>query len=76
MGCNIDHSVTDVVNKLNQQQPFLPKDLYEKCLIFIRDEVEQEQLNELFHALKKFDLATTSEQAKRIATITNIISGE
>lgn len=63
--CNIDHSKADVVKKLQSQESFLPKELYNKAALFLEQEHTQLTLNELFHLLKKYDLATNEEQQKR-----------
>ncbi|WP_106495266.1 group-specific protein [Lentibacillus sp. Marseille-P4043] len=63
--CNIDHSYQDVVKKLENQKEFLPADLYEQVSRFLDNEHSQETLNELFHLLKKYDLASKTEQEDR-----------
>jgi hypothetical protein len=63
--CNIDHSKDDVVKKLQSQESFLPKELYNKAALFLEQEHTQLTLNELFHLLKKYDLVTEEEQQKR-----------
>ncbi|WP_078555597.1 group-specific protein [Bacillus alkalicellulosilyticus] len=63
--CKLDHSLEDVKKKLEQQQSFLPVSLVQKCEAFLEQEPTQLQLNELFHLLKKYDLATKVEQQER-----------
>lgn len=63
--CNIDHSAEDVIKKLQSQESFMPKELYNKAAQFLETEHTQLTLNELFHLLKKYDLATEEEQQKR-----------
>ena len=63
--CNIDHSKADVSKKLQSQESFLPKELYNEAALFLEREHTQLTLNELFHLLKKYDLATEEEQQKR-----------
>ncbi len=63
--CNIDHSKEDVIKKLQSQESFLPKELYKKAVQFLELERTQLTLNELFHLLKKYDLAPEEEQQKR-----------
>lgn len=63
--CNIDHSKEDVMNKLQSQEGFLPKELFTKAVQFLEVEHSQQILNELFHLLKKYDLAPKEEQQER-----------
>ncbi|MEH7382315.1 hypothetical protein V7138_17780 [Bacillus sp. JJ1533] len=63
--CNIDHSKEDVSKKLQSQENFLPKELYNKAAQFLETERTQLTLNELFHLLKKYDLAPKEEQQER-----------
>jgi hypothetical protein len=63
--CNLDHSRQDVMKKLSGQKPFLPVDLVEQCNNFLSTSVNQEQLNELFHLLKKYDLSSDEEREIR-----------
>lgn len=63
--CNIDHSYQDVVNKLESQHACLPADLSEQVNFFLDKDHSQQTLNELFHLLKKYDLASAAEQVDR-----------
>jgi len=63
--CNIDHSREDVVKKLKSQELFLPEGLAGKLGSFLKKEHDQETLNELFHLLKKYDLASEAERKER-----------
>jgi hypothetical protein len=63
--CKLDHPVEDVVNKLESQKSFLPADIYSKCQQFLESNPTQLELNELFHLLKKYDLASEEEQQSR-----------
>ncbi|RFB19266.1 group-specific protein [Bacillus sp. HNG] len=63
--CNIDHTLEDVVKKLQSQETFLPKELYHNAIQFLETERTQLTLNEFFHLLKKYDLASEEEQQKR-----------
>ncbi|MGP7818243.1 hypothetical protein [Niallia sp. 01092] len=63
--CNIDHSYEDVVKKLESQQNLLPEVLVEDLYSFLKNNQSQQMLNELFHLLKKYDLASEEEQNKR-----------
>lgn len=63
--CNIDHSHEDVVKKLQSQESLLPSDLAGTLYAFLEKEHAQERLNELFHLLKKYDLASKEERKHR-----------
>jgi len=63
--CSIDHSHEDVVKKLESQESFLPDELAGKLHQLLAEGQPQETLNELFHLLKKYDLASVSERAER-----------
>lgn len=71
--CNIDHSHEDVVKKLKSQEEFLPEELNQKIHHFLEKDHSQETLNEVFHLLKKYDLAEISEQEERNKKITALI---
>lgn len=68
--CNIDHSPEDVEKKLESQEPFLPQVLAGKLHQFLTEEQSQETLNEMFHLLKKYDLASESEKEERNQKLT------
>jgi uncharacterized secreted protein with C-terminal beta-propeller domain len=63
--CTIDHSLEDVKAKLESQAPFLPKEISEKLERFLNEQLDQHTLNEIFHLLKKYDLADAEEQRAR-----------
>ena len=63
--CTIDHSVEDVLAKLNEQQAFLPLGIYESVLRFLKEKRDKETLNDVFHLLKKYDLADEEERGLR-----------
>jgi hypothetical protein len=63
--CKLDHSVADVEKKLEEQAPFLPADLTEKLRALLQTDLSQAQCNELFHLLKKYDLASAEERQQR-----------
>ncbi|MGM8211524.1 hypothetical protein ACLIBH_01895 [Virgibacillus sp. W0430] len=72
--CNIDHSLADVRKKLSDQSEFLPEHITKQCRILLTNEPDQLLLNELFHLLKKYDLASETEKQKRneqIVQLTN-----
>ncbi|MGM8364924.1 hypothetical protein ACLIBG_05495 [Virgibacillus sp. W0181] len=72
--CNIDHSVEDVKQKLADQQDHLPDDIYQECKKFLNGEQDQQSLNELFHLLKKYDLASEAEKTKRNEQMMKLIN--
>ncbi|CAM5789731.1 MULTISPECIES: hypothetical protein [Brevibacillus] len=63
--CRLDHSTEDVRNKLAEQTPFLPPALAAQLNGLLTETLSQETLNELFHLLKKYDLATPEERIQR-----------
>ncbi|PID03221.1 MULTISPECIES: group-specific protein [unclassified Sporosarcina] len=63
--CAIDHTQQDVVEKLAEQRAFMPEKLVKSCELFLSKSLSQETLNEVFHLLKKYDLATETERAER-----------
>lgn len=63
--CTIDHPPSAVIQKLIEQQAFLPVDLVEGCKVFLSTSLDQETLNEVFHLLKKYDLAVEDERSER-----------
>lgn len=71
--CNINHTHIDVMNKLQNQECFLPADLASTLRTFLELNQDQETLNEVFHLLKKYDLASTAEQADRNTKLGNFV---
>ena len=63
--CSIDHSYGDVLNKLESQGDYLPDSLEQDLYKFLQRNLSQETLNELFHLLKKYDLASSEEKIER-----------
>ncbi len=55
----------DVTKKLSEQKSFLPADLFIVSNQLLEKRPNQNTLNELFHFLKKYDLASKEEQAER-----------
>lgn len=72
--CNIDHSQEDVTKKLDSQRDFLSSDTADKISRFLTAPRPQAELNELFHLLKKYDLASEEEQTERNKKIDALIS--
>ncbi|MGM7702792.1 hypothetical protein ACSVDE_13770 [Pseudalkalibacillus sp. Hm43] len=75
MGCNIDHTLEDVQAKLEAQRTFLPEEVVQMSERFLAKGPSQDQLNELFHLLKKYDLADEEEQHERNRQITALTTG-
>lgn len=63
--CPIDHSLTDVRKKLAEQKKFLPDEISTGVEGYLTEVVSQDELNDIFHLLKKYDLASTEERAER-----------
>ena len=63
--CPIDHTPEQVKGKLNSQYSFLPENVYNGAFNLLNQKPSQETLNELFHLLKKYDLAEPQEQKQR-----------
>lgn len=63
--CNIDHTREDVLKKFQAQYEFMPEETREEVNQFLTKELNQETLNELFHLLKKYDLASEAERQER-----------
>lgn len=72
--CNLDHSREDVLKKLESQREFLPSGLYAQTQEYLRQELSQAVLNELFHLLKKYDLISAEEQRERVAKLTELFN--
>ncbi len=63
--CKLEHSQEDVKNKFESQEAFLPEEIKTLFNQFFTKEHTQDILNEVFHLLKKYDLASTEEQNER-----------
>ncbi|PGD61519.1 group-specific protein [Bacillus wiedmannii] len=73
MACNIDHSMEDVMNKLESQKSFLPEVIFKELKVFLRRNHSQEILNDIFHLLKKYDLVSEEEREMRNTQLLLII---
>ncbi|WP_347551138.1 hypothetical protein ABFG93_04925 [Pseudalkalibacillus hwajinpoensis] len=71
--CTIDHSYSDVLTKLKGQADYMPDSLVQGINRFLEKTLSQEALNELFHLLKKYDLASQEEREKRNEEIDELI---
>ncbi|EKN62559.1 group-specific protein [Neobacillus bataviensis LMG 21833] len=63
--CKLDHTQEDVKSKYDSQAAFLPEELKPLFDQFFAKEHTQDILNEVFHLLKKYDLASVEEQDER-----------
>ncbi|MDM5330372.1 hypothetical protein [Neobacillus sp. CF12] len=63
--CKLNHSIEDVKNKFESQVAFLPAEVKPLFEHFITKEHTQDLLNEVFHLLKKYDLASKEERNAR-----------
>ncbi|MEH7112632.1 hypothetical protein V7124_09670 [Neobacillus niacini] len=63
--CKLNHSQEDVRSKYDAQTPFLPDDMKPLFEQFFTKEHTQDLLNEVFHLLKKYDLASEEERNAR-----------
>ncbi|MBO8163354.1 MAG: group-specific protein [Brevibacillus sp.] len=73
--CKLDHSQEDVRSKLSAQQEHLPHDLYLALAGWLSRPQPQPALNEVFHLLKKYDLAAEAEQAERNKKLLMMLNG-
>ncbi|KAA0779424.1 MULTISPECIES: group-specific protein [Bacillus] len=73
MACNIDHSMEDVMSKLESQKSFLPEVIFKELKLFLRGNHSQEILNDIFHLLKKYDLVSEEEREMRNTQLLLII---
>lgn len=63
--CKLNHSQEDVRNKYDSQEVFLPEDMKSLFEQFFSKEHTQNLLNEVFHLLKKYDLASEEDRNER-----------
>ncbi|WP_433772491.1 hypothetical protein [Bacillus wiedmannii] len=73
MVCNIDHSIEDVINKLESQKNFLSEEIFKGVKEFLQGNHSQKILNDVFHLLKKYDLVSEEERETRNAQLLLII---
>jgi citrate synthase len=64
--CKLNHTSEDVQTKFEQQRDFLPEEMKALFQAFFQQEHTQDILNEVFHLLKKFDLASEEERTERV----------
>lgn len=63
--CKLDHSHDDVKQKYESQAEHLPQEMRPLFEQFFAKEHTQDILNDVFHLLKKYDLASKDDQAER-----------
>ncbi|MFJ5759703.1 hypothetical protein ACIQAA_11335 [Neobacillus sp. NPDC093182] len=63
--CKLNHSQEDVRSKYESQEVFIPEDMVPLFEQFFSKEHTQDLLNEVFHLLKKYDLASDEDRIER-----------
>ncbi|WP_139488679.1 group-specific protein [Brevibacillus dissolubilis] len=63
--CKLDHTREDVQKKCVEQSAFLPADIHTSLKAYLEKDLPQATLNEVFHLLKKYDLADAEQRAAR-----------
>jgi hypothetical protein len=71
--CTIDHTLQDVQQKLADQSAFIPHELAIKVGDALTAGAEQAFLNDVFHLLKKYDLADEKEREERNAKLDSLV---
>ena len=71
--CTIDHTLEDVKQKLAEQSAVMPRELVMEVGDSLSDDSDQTYLNEVFHLLKKYDLADESEREKRNGKLSELV---
>ncbi|CAH2714456.1 hypothetical protein BACCIP111895_01619 [Neobacillus rhizosphaerae] len=72
--CKINHSQEDVKSKYESQTAFFPEEMKPLFDQFFAKEHTQEILNEVFHLLKKYDLATEEEKSERTNRLNMVLN--
>lgn len=72
--CKLNHSHEDVKSKYESQVAFLPEEMKPLFEQFLAKEHTQEILNEVFHLLKKYDLATEEEKSERTNRLNMVLN--
>ncbi|RNB84440.1 group-specific protein [Brevibacillus fluminis] len=73
--CRLNHSLQDVSSKLEEQKAYLPSDIVLQLQACLQQPLEQEILNQLFHLLKKYDLAEDAVRLERDAQFKTLLQG-
>jgi hypothetical protein len=71
--CTIDHTLEDVKQKLVDQAAFMPENLVREVEGSLTEKADQEFLNEVFHLLKKYDLADETEREERNEKLNDLV---
>ena len=71
--CTIDHTLEDVQQKLSEQSALMPRELVIEVGDSLVEGADQEFLNEVFHLLKKYDLADDKERKERDQKLKELI---
>jgi hypothetical protein len=71
--CTIDHTLEDVKQKLVEQAAFMPENLVREVEGSLTEKADQEFLNEVFHLLKKYDLADETEREERNEKLNDLV---
>ncbi|KZE64178.1 hypothetical protein AWM68_13820 [Fictibacillus phosphorivorans] len=71
--CTIDHPLKDVQQKLAEQSAFMPRELVMEVGDSLSTDADQAYLNEVFHLLKKYDLADETEREERNAKLNELV---
>jgi hypothetical protein len=72
--CKLNHTHEDVQNKYESQAEFLPAEMKPLFTAFFEKEQTQERLNEVFHLLKKYDLASAEVKNERNAQLNLVLT--
>ncbi len=71
--CTIDHTLEDVKQKLAEQSAFMPRELVMEVGDSLSEAANQSYLNEVFHLLKKYDLADVNERETRNEKLSDLV---
>ncbi|MFC0236540.1 hypothetical protein [Fictibacillus phosphorivorans] len=71
--CTIDHTLEDVKQKLAEQSAFMPRELVMEVGDSLSEAANQSYLNEVFHLLKKYDLADENERETRNEKLSDLV---
>ncbi|PLT35630.1 group-specific protein [Bacillus sp. V5-8f] len=74
--CKLDHTLEDVKKKYDTQKELLPSHLSSALTDYLKTEPNQEQLNAVFHLLKKYDLVSADEREQRNGQLLQLIESK
>jgi hypothetical protein len=72
--CKLDHSLEDVKKKQEAISAFLSAEIAASLTGYLQGERSQDELNHVFHLLKKYDLAGEQEKQRRNAELTRLFT--